>query len=57
MHLIQITVPAMLAVLVAATGCTPTQPDPAPDTASPRHLLSSTLTCGDAWEGSPPPRT
>lgn len=55
MHSIRNLAPAVLAVLVGATGCTPTQSDPVPDTASPRLHLSSTLTCGDAWEGSPPP--
>ena len=54
MQSIRITVPAMLAVLVAAAGCTPTQPGSASDTASPRPSLSSTLTCGDAWEGGSP---
>ncbi|MDQ0104382.1 hypothetical protein J2T10_004056 [Paenarthrobacter nicotinovorans] len=55
MHSMRITVPAVLAVLVAATSCAPTQPDPASDTPSPQLRLSSTLTCGDAWAGSPPP--
>ena len=55
MHSIRVLVPAVLAALVAANGCTPKQLDPVRDTASPRLHLSSTLNCGDAWEGSPPP--
>ncbi|AOY74342.1 hypothetical protein ARZXY2_4843 (plasmid) [Arthrobacter sp. ZXY-2] len=55
MRSIRIAAPAVLAVLVAATGCTPTQREQAPGIASPQPLLSSRLTCEDAWEGGPPP--
>jgi hypothetical protein len=55
MRSIRITAAAALVVLVAVTGCTTTQPTPAPDKSSPPLQLASKLNCEDAWEGSPPP--